>query len=105
MRMPLPVREIVDHTVHTIQARRTRRERKAQQLGMMIASRVVRPAHVEIRHLRPAKHIPNVFVTTERPKVTAEKPEPESTHQRLELNWNTPVVDILDYLRQRLLAA
>ncbi len=109
MNLTTPLLEIIDHTRQTLQSRRLQREQKARALSVMMATRTLRPADVYVRSLPPAKHLPGLLITKPRSKPRPQQPSCTHTDQhaepQLELNWHTPVGDILAYLRHRLITA
>ena len=65
MRLSMPLKTTVERTLHGIRSKRTRRKLRAQEFGLMLASRVLRPAHVEVRQFRQAGDIPEAFIVPE----------------------------------------
>lgn len=78
MKLTLPLKTTVQQTLHGIRNKRARRDRSVQQFGMMMASRVLRPAHVEVRSYREARNIPDTVIVPESPAVS---PQPTSKPQ------------------------
>lgn len=108
MNLTTPLMEIIDHTTETIRSRRLQREEKARVLSAMVATRALRPSDVYVRSLTPARSLPGLLVTQRRVKTGSYhaplQPIVHPTRSGLELKWDTPVGDILDYLKRRLIA-
>lgn len=109
MNLTTPLMEIIDHTRQTLRSRRLQREEKARVLSAMMATHALRHADVYVRSVKPARNIPGLLVTRKRVNTAAQpavpRPIRRPTEPRLELKCDTPVGDILDYLKRRLIAA
>ncbi len=108
MNLTTPLMEIIDHTMQTLRSRRLQREEKVRVLNAMITTHALRHADVYVRSMKPARNIPGLLVTRRRvtssPQPAASRLIRRPTEPRLELKCDTPIGDILDYLKRRLIA-
>lgn len=107
MTLSIPLKTSVEQTLCGIRNQRARRERRAQEFGMMLASRVLRPAHVEVRQFRQARNIPAAAIVSdvsECPKISPHSTEPH-TPSPGPTQGNIRIAPILGSILSRLITA
>ena len=74
MRLNAPLKTTVEQTLHDMRSKRTRRRLRTQEFGMMLSSRVLRPAHIEVRQFRQAMNIPDGSPVSQSPQASSPPP-------------------------------